>query len=216
MIILAPLAVWTYPVYLPPNATATVYAYLPPSLCNATGVFNIDRPITVACVNTGVTPVQLSGRIAVEYHLPPPPPQTPPPGPPIVALVVAVAAAAGLSHLVSNRRELLTAPFLPIIARVKRAGATDDPARREILQAVDRMGAATLSQIVKAVGKSWGAVQWHVYVLEREGKLKSIKIGPFTYYFVDRRKAADVILSSIDPSALPLEDKEKLDFLASA
>ncbi len=212
---LAPLAVWAYPVYLPPNATATVYAYLPQGLCNATGVLHIDRPITVACVNTGTTPVQLSGRIVVEYHLPQPPPQALPPGPPILALAVGAAAAAGLSHLLSNRRELLAAPFSPIIARIKRA-RSDEPARLEILQAVDRMGAATLSQIVKAVGKSWGAVQWHVYVLEREGKLKSIKVGPFTYYFVDRRKAADVILSSIDPSALPLEDREKLDFLASA
>lgn len=38
---------------------------------------------------------------------------------------------------------------------------------------------------------------------------------PFTYYYVDRRAAAEVILSSIDPSSLSLEDREKLDFMAA-
>lgn len=64
----------------------------------------------------------------------------------------------------------------------------EDPARREILRIVEQLGAATLAQIAKATGKSWGAVQWHVYVLEREGRLKSVKIGPMTYYFTNPQK----------------------------
>jgi len=87
--------------------------------------------------------------------------------------------------------------------------------RREIVQTVEKMGAATLSQIVKATGRSWGAVQWHLYVLEREGRVKSVRIGPFTYYFVNPRAAADVILASVTPDSLSLEDREKLDLLAS-
>jgi DNA-binding transcriptional ArsR family regulator len=133
---------------------------------------------------------------------------------PVAAAAVGVAAAAGLSHLATNRREWLLAPLLPIISRIKKATA-DDPIRREILSQVERMGAATLSQIVKATGKTWGAVQWHIYVLEREGRLRSVRVGPFTYYFVNPKAAAEVILSSIDPSSLTLEDREKLDLLAS-
>jgi predicted transcriptional regulator len=97
---------------------------------------------------------------------------------------------------------------------VKRAAA-DDPARREILQAVEKIGAATLSQIVEATGRGRGAVQWHLYVLERKGRLKSVRIGPFTYYFINPRAAAEVILTSVTHDSLNLEDREKLDLLAS-
>ncbi len=103
---------------------------------------------------------------------------------------------------------------MPIIARIKKATA-DDPIRREILKVVEQMGVATLSQIVKTTRKSWGAVQWHVYVLEREGRLKSVKIGLFIYYFTNPKAAAEVILSSVDPNNLSPEDREKLDLMAS-
>jgi len=80
---------------------------------------------------------------------------------------------------------------------------------------LEKMGAATLSQIVKATGRGWGAVQWHLYVLEREGRVKSVRIGPFIYYFVNPRAAAEVILASASPDGLSPEDREKLDLLAS-
>jgi len=51
--------------------------------------------------------------------------------------------------------------------------------------------------------------------LEREGRLKSVRIGHFTYYFVNLRAAAEVILASASPDSLSLEDREKLDLLAS-
>ncbi|RFA92628.1 ArsR/SmtB family transcription factor [Pyrobaculum aerophilum] len=213
-IVLAPLAAWLFPVYVPPNATTTIYANLPP-MCNATGVIQVEKPVYIMCVNTALKPVALRGYVAVEYPVLPPPQASPTPSP-IPAVVAGIAAAAGLSYLLSNRREWLAAPILPIAARIKKARALEDPVRREILRVVEQMGAATMSQIAKATGKSWGAVQWHVYVLEREGKLKSIRIGAFTYYFIDPKKAAEVILSSVDPSALPPEDREKLDFLAAA
>ncbi|ACB39744.1 transcriptional regulator, ArsR family [Pyrobaculum neutrophilum V24Sta] len=214
-LVLAPLAAWMYPVYVPPNSTAYIHADLPPALCNVTGTLQIDKPTTVACVNTALQPAPLRGSLSVEY--PTPPPQPPPPAPeaPIVAVAAGAAAAAGLSHLASNRRELLAAPVVAIAARVKRAVA-EDPARREILNVVEKMGAATLSQIAKATGRGWGAVQWHLYVLEREGRVRSVRIGPFTYYYVNPRAAAEVILSSVDPETLSPEDREKLDLMASS
>ncbi|MEM0483839.1 MAG: helix-turn-helix transcriptional regulator [Pyrobaculum sp.] len=147
-------------------------------------------------------------------RLAPPPQANTRPEAPVIAVATGIAAAAGLSHIFSNRRELLAAPIVPIIARIKKATA-DDPIRREILKVVEQMGAATLSQIVKTTRKSWGAVQWHVYVLEREGRLKSVKIGLFIYYFTNPKAAAEVILSSVDPNNLSPEDREKLDLMAS-
>lgn len=213
-IVLAPLAAWLFPVYVPPNSTAYVTAQLPHQLCNATGTFVVDRPVAVACVNTALSPATLSGYVAVEYPKTPPPEVPKAPEAPVLAVAAGVAAAAGLSHVASNRREWLALPFAPIVARIKRAAA-DDPVRREIVQTIEKMGAATLSQIVKATGKGWGAVQWHLYVLEREGRVKSVRIGPFTYYFVNPRAATEVILASVTPDSLSLEDREKLDLLAS-
>jgi hypothetical protein len=47
-----------------------------------------------------------------------------------------------------------------------------------------------------------------------EGRVKPVRIGPFTYYFVNPRAAAEVILASVNPDGLSPEDKEKLDLLA--
>jgi len=212
--VLAPLAAWLFPVYVSPNSMAYVTVQLPHQLCNATGTFVVDRPVAVACVNTALSPVTLSGYVAVEYSKTPPPEPPKAPGVPLLAVAVGVAAAAGLSHVASNKREWLALPLLLIVARIKQAAA-DDPVRREILQTVEKMGAATLSQIVKATGRGWGAVQWHLYVLEREGRVKSVRIGPFIYYFVNPRAAVDVILASASLDSLSPEDREKLDLLAS-
>lgn len=214
-LILMPLSLWMFSVPVPMNATVTVVPNLP-ALCSPTSPLQIQGPATaeIICVNTQLKPAEVAGWIYVEPSPPIEPAPIYVPEAPVAAAAVGVAAAAGLSHLATNRREWLLAPLLPIISRIKKATA-DDPIRREILSQVERMGAATLSQIVKATGKTWGAVQWHIYVLEREGRLRSVRVGPFTYYFVNPKAAAEVILSSVDPSSLTLEDREKLDLLAA-
>jgi DNA-binding transcriptional ArsR family regulator len=214
-LILMPLSLWMFSVPVPMNATVTVVPNLP-ALCSPTSPLQIQGPATaeIICVNTQLKPAEVAGWIYVEPSPPVEPAPIYVPEAPVAAVAVGVAAAAGLSHLATNRREWLLAPLLPIISRIKKATA-DDPIRREILSQVERMGAATLSQIVKATGKTWGAVQWHIYVLEREGRLRSVRVGPFTYYFVNPKAAAEVILSSVDPSNLTLEDREKLDLLAA-
>lgn len=208
--VLLPLAVYPVVINLPGNYT--IYPHLP-SFCSPSQPFQASGEVVIVCANPTNKTVEVNGYVSIEGS-PPPPPPPPPAG---ISPVVVAAAAAGVgaaSQIAMNRREWALAALAPIVGRYKRATA-DDPLRRQIIEAVQKMGAATLSQIAKAVGKSWGAVQWHVYVLEREGRLRSIKIGPFTYYYVDRRAAAEVILSSIDPSSLSLEDREKLDFMAA-
>jgi DNA-binding transcriptional ArsR family regulator len=182
-----PLSLWMFSVPVPMNATVAVVPNLP-ALCSPTSPLQIQGPATaeIICVNTQLKPAEVAGWIYVEPSPPVEPAPIYVPEAPVAAVAVGVAAAAGLSHLATNRREWLLAPLLPIISRIKKATA-DDPIRREILSQIERMGAATLSQIVKATGKTWGAVQWHIYVLEREGRLRSVRVGPFTYYFVDPR-----------------------------
>ncbi len=212
-LLLLPLSMWTFTYAVPPNATAVINASLPP-ICNATGVYTVSGPaaFTIACVNPSPKPHVVRGGLEIK-PMEPKPPQLTPPEPPLFELAIGVTAAAGLSHVLSNRRELLLAPAVWLF-RVKTAKA-ESPERKKILQFVEKMGAATLAQIAKAVGKSWGSTQWHVYVLEREGKLKSVKIGSFTYYYTNPQVAAEVILSSIDPQTLSPEDREKLEFMAS-
>lgn len=217
-----------YPINLAlPYGNYTVTPHLPP-YCTPNAPFVASGSAVIICKNPTNRTVEVRGYVLVEGSPPPPPPPAPGGLPPAVVALAVASTAGAASYVATNRREWITVALgplakklgalgalgLPAIGRVKRAVA-DDPVRRQIIAAVEKMGAATLSQIAKAVGKSWGAVQWHVYVLEREGKLKSIKVGPFTYYFVNARAAAEVILSSVDPSSLSLEDREKLDLMAS-
>ena len=58
----------------------------------------MDRSVAVACVNTALSPVALSGYVAVEY------PETSPPEPP-KAPEAPLLAVAVVSHLASNGRE---------------------------------------------------------------------------------------------------------------
>jgi hypothetical protein len=72
-----------------------------------------------------------------------------------------------------------------------------------VLEAVDWLGAATLGQIVVATGMDWDDVQRCVYTLEREGRLRSIRVGPVVYYFTNPREAAEVLFAPADPGAPP-------------
>ncbi len=61
-IVLPSMAAWLFPVYAPPNSTAQLLH----QFCNATGIFVVDRPVAVVCVNTALSPASLSGYVAVE------------------------------------------------------------------------------------------------------------------------------------------------------
>jgi len=86
------------------------------------------------------------------------------------------------------------------------------PTPRDIMHAIETMGAAALLHMVKAAGRWWGAVQRHLYVLERKGRVKPVKIGLFTYYFLNPRAAAP---ATATPDSVSLEDREKIKLPAS-
>lgn len=49
--------------------------------------------------------------------------------------------------------------------------------RRRIVEYLRETGGATVYQIAKALGISYGSVQWHVYVLERDGVVFTVTKG---------------------------------------
>jgi hypothetical protein len=172
----------------------------------------VDRPVAVACINTALSPVALSGYVAVECPKTPPPEVPKAQEAPVLAVVAGVAAAAGLSHLASNRREWLALPLLPIVARIKQTA--DDP--REAGDRADHREDGGRHAFADNQGHRQGVGRRAVASLRAgaEGRVKSVRIGPFTYYFVNPRAAADVIPASVNPDSLSLEDREKLDLLA--
>jgi len=68
------------------------------------------------------------------------------------------------------------------MARAKTATALSDPRRALILRLVEEKGPITQAQIAKTLNMSWGQVQWHLYVLEREGKIRRVTENSLTYY----------------------------------
>jgi DNA-binding transcriptional ArsR family regulator len=57
-------------------------------------------------------------------------------------------------------------------------------ARRRIVEFLRERGGASVYQIAKALGISYGAAQWHIYVLEREGVVFSVVQGRRRISFV--------------------------------
>jgi len=68
------------------------------------------------------------------------------------------------------------------MARAKTAKATNDPRRVQLLQTIREHGPLTQGQLAKLTGMSWGTLQWHLYVLEREGLIKRVRQGALVYY----------------------------------
>ncbi|MEL9989990.1 MAG: helix-turn-helix transcriptional regulator [Thermoproteus sp.] len=54
--------------------------------------------------------------------------------------------------------------------------------RRQVLELLKKRGPLTVSQIARELGASIGAVQWHLYVLEREGFVRRVQSGGLTFY----------------------------------
>ncbi len=68
------------------------------------------------------------------------------------------------------------------MARAKTATALSDPKRALILELIEERGPLTQAQIAKAFNMTWGRAQWHLYVLEREGKIRRVTKNGLTYY----------------------------------
>ena len=64
----------------------------------------------------------------------------------------------------------------------------EDP-RKAILEILRREGPVPVYRLAKALGLSYGAVQWHIFTLEREGLVETIRVGKRQYVAL---KTADV------------------------
>ncbi len=70
--------------------------------------------------------------------------------------------------------------LLPLVLRIKRA-RVDDTVKASIISLLEEKGAMTIYEIARELGMRYNAVRWHVYVLEREGIVKSEKRRGKTY-----------------------------------
>ncbi len=66
------------------------------------------------------------------------------------------------------------------MARPKSANTYTHPDRLKVLEAIEKWEPVTLGQLV--TGISWGRMQWHLYILERDGKIWKYVEGGVVYY----------------------------------
>ncbi len=56
-------------------------------------------------------------------------------------------------------------------ARPKSANTYTHPERVKLLEIIKKFDSVTVGQLAQMTGISWGRLQWHLYVLEREKKI---------------------------------------------
>jgi len=78
------------------------------------------------------------------------------------------------------------------MGRTKSATSYTDPRRRQILELLEKEGPMTQGQLAKATGLTWGSIQWHLYVLEREGRVKRVVKNGLVYYTTSSQVALAV------------------------
>jgi predicted transcriptional regulator len=60
-----------------------------------------------------------------------------------------------------------------------------DNLKVQILKKIATQGYVTASEVVKELGISWGAAQWHLFWLENNGYIKSANVDGTTIYFLN-------------------------------
>ncbi|MEM3963784.1 helix-turn-helix transcriptional regulator, partial [Pyrobaculum sp.] len=60
-----------------------------------------------------------------------------------------------------------------------------DNIKVQILRKIATEGYTTVADVVKDLGVTWGAAQWHLFWLENNGYIKSVKIHTTTIYVLN-------------------------------
>ncbi|MCX8136701.1 MAG: ArsR family transcriptional regulator [Pyrobaculum aerophilum] len=60
-----------------------------------------------------------------------------------------------------------------------------DNVKVQILRKIATQGYTTVTDVVKDLGITWGAAQWHLFWLENNGYIKSAKINGTTIYILN-------------------------------
>jgi predicted transcriptional regulator len=60
-----------------------------------------------------------------------------------------------------------------------------DNLKVQILKKIATQGYVTATEVVKELGISWGAAQWHLFWLENNGYIKSANVGGTTIYLLN-------------------------------
>jgi DNA-binding transcriptional ArsR family regulator len=66
--------------------------------------------------------------------------------------------------------------------------------REEIVEALRKLGAVPVYRLAKILGMSYGAVQWYVFTLEREGVVRTFRVGRKRYVTLNTDEWMDSVI----------------------
>lgn len=99
----------------------------------------------------------------------------------VIVLVAASTGAAFLSYILLRRLASFT--IIPMLSRIAHSQIYDNEARRTIGEMVLGEPGLCLNEIVSRTGYSRNAVSYHLFVLEKEEEIVSVKDGKYRRYF---------------------------------
>jgi predicted transcriptional regulator len=102
---------------------------------------------------------------------------------PALVAAMAAGAAVGLAGIAYVIRRLLPFGLLPLLSRIKKSDLYENDARRLVADLVDQNPGSCLHELVERTGYSRNAVSYHLFVLEKEELLTSVKDGKYRRYF---------------------------------
>lgn len=110
-------------------------------------------------------------------------------GPDITAPLLWVAASVGLGIvLLYLVRRLLPFGVAPLLSRIAHSEIYNNDARRTIYELVTGDAGLCLNELVGRTGYSRNAVSYHLFVLEKEQEIVSVKDGKYRRYFARNGK----------------------------
>lgn len=98
-------------------------------------------------------------------------------------MVVAASAAGGLLLWATVLHRVVMFSLVPLLSRIAHSEIYTNEARRLIAEHALQSPGVCLNEIVTKTGYSRNAVSYHLFVLEKEGEVVSIKDGKYRRYF---------------------------------
>lgn len=123
-----------------------------------------------------------------------------------LAMAVAAAGAGGALLWYVGLQRFFALAFFPLLSRIAHSEIYNNDARRRIGELVTGEPGLCLNDLVDRTGYSRNAVSYHLFVLEKEEELVSIKDGKYRRYFARNGKyvngAKNVVSALRNPTTL--------------
>lgn len=98
-----------------------------------------------------------------------------------------------------------------LYSRLSRRDVEESPRRREILAAIRERPGLHARELQRAVGGGWGALQFHLALLERHGLVARRAVGGFSTFFAAGAPPAHPVLARLHGATLRVFEELPLD-----